>query len=202
MKVFSFVLSAGLAFCLLFMSIPTSNVHAQGASLLEEIVVTARRREENLMEVPVSVSVLGSDLLMDPSVVDQFDLYELTPGISYDQSQDRQAARASVRGVWTRAQNPIRAKVTSFVDGVPNFRPDRFPAVCGNGACRSDARATERCLWACHILRGDQLCNQESGRRVREPGYALKFRFGQKHCSPLVPWADYGHTGLYFGCEF
>lgn len=52
-------------------------------------------------------------------MVDQFDLYELTPGISYDQSQDRQAARASVRGVWTRAQNPIRAKVTSFVDGVP-----------------------------------------------------------------------------------
>ncbi len=119
MKVFGFVLSAGLAFCLLFMSIPTSNVHAQGAALLEEIVVTARRREENLMEVPVSVSVLGSDLLMDPSVVDQFDLYELTPGISYDQSQDRQVARASVRGVWTRAQNPIRAKVTSFVDGVP-----------------------------------------------------------------------------------
>jgi hypothetical protein len=56
MKVFGFVLSAGLAFCLLFMSIPTSSVHAQGASLLEEIVVTARRREENLMEVPVSSS--------------------------------------------------------------------------------------------------------------------------------------------------
>ena len=119
MKIFDFVLSAGLTFCLLFISMPISNVHAQGANALEEIVVTARRREENLMEVPVSVSVLNSDLLMDPSVVDQFDLYELTPGISYDQSQDRQAARASVRGVWTRAQNPIRAKVTSFIDGVP-----------------------------------------------------------------------------------
>jgi len=119
MRAFSFASPVGLVLGFLFLSVPTSNVHAQGANALEEIVVTARRREENLMEVPVSVSVLSGDLLMDPSVVDQFDLYELTPGISYDQAQDRQGARASVRGVWTRAQNPIRAKVTSFIDGVP-----------------------------------------------------------------------------------
>lgn len=89
------------------------------AVMLEEIVVTARRREENLMEVPVSISVLSSEILQDPSMVDQFDLFEMAPGLNYEQAQDRQGARASVRGVWTRAQNPVRAKVTSFIDGVP-----------------------------------------------------------------------------------
>ncbi|MGE4658414.1 MAG: TonB-dependent receptor plug domain-containing protein, partial [Gammaproteobacteria bacterium] len=115
MKILSFILSIGLVVGLVG-NFPQA---ALGQNVLEEIIVTARKREENLMEVPVSVSVLSSDLLMDSSVIDQFDLYELTPGISYDQSQDRQGARASVRGVWTRAQNPVRAKVTSFIDGVP-----------------------------------------------------------------------------------
>ena len=49
------------------------------AVMLEEIVVTARRREENLMEVPVSISVLSSEILQDPSMVDQFDLFEMAP---------------------------------------------------------------------------------------------------------------------------
>ena len=82
-------------------------------------MVTARKREENLLEVPVSISVLSGDLIQAAGVLDQYDLYELTPGISYDQAHDRQGVRASVRGVQSDAQNPIRAKVTSFIDGVP-----------------------------------------------------------------------------------
>ena len=86
---------------------------------LEEIVVTARKREENLQDVPVSISVLTGDLIQEAGILDQYDLYELTPGISYDQAHDRQGVRASVRGVQSNAQNPIRAKVTSFIDGIP-----------------------------------------------------------------------------------
>ena len=86
---------------------------------LEEIVVTARKREENLQDVPVSISVLTGDLIQEAGILNQYDLYELTPGISYDQAHDRQGVRASVRGVQSNAQNPIRAKVTSFIDGIP-----------------------------------------------------------------------------------
>ena len=43
----------------------------------------------------------------------------MTPGISFDQVQDRQGSRPSVRGVQSQAQNPVRQKVTSFIDGVP-----------------------------------------------------------------------------------
>jgi len=99
---------------------PAGEAQAQDlGNLLEEIVVTARKREENLQDVPVSISVISGDLITEAGILDQYDLFELTPGISYEQAHDRQGARSSVRGVHTDAQNPIRAKVTSFIDGIP-----------------------------------------------------------------------------------
>ncbi len=112
----NYLLFAALAGSLVIVGAPAS---AQQGALLEEIVVTARKREENLQDVPVSISVISGDLIREAGFLDQYDLYELVPGISYDQSHDRQGVRASVRGVGTAAQNPIRAKLTSFIDGVP-----------------------------------------------------------------------------------
>ena len=113
----------GIAFgaSLLFPLAPTVTFGQDFEDVLafEEIVVTARKREENLREVPVSISVHDAGQIQAAGILNQFDLYESTPGISFDQAQDRQGARASVRGVQSNAQNPIRAKITSFVDGIP-----------------------------------------------------------------------------------
>lgn len=91
----------------------------QADALLEEIVVTARKREESLQDVPVSISVLNSDMLVESGIRDAYDLFDMTPGINWEQAQDRQGSRPSVRGVQTAAQNPVRQKVTSFLDGMP-----------------------------------------------------------------------------------
>ncbi len=92
---------------------------AQQEFLLEEVVVTARKREESLQDVPVSISVLNSDMLVESGIRDAYDLFDMTPGINWEQAQDRQGSRPSVRGVQTAAQNPVRQKVTSFLDGMP-----------------------------------------------------------------------------------
>jgi len=89
------------------------------AVVLEEIIVTARKREENLRDVPVSISVIDDTFIKNAGILDQFDLFENVPGIQYNQDHDRQGVRAAVRGVQSNAQNPIRAKVTSFIDGIP-----------------------------------------------------------------------------------
>lgn len=96
-------------------------IHAQSqeGALIEEIVVTARLREESLQDVPVSISVLSADLIAEAGIADAFDLFELTPGITYDERQDRNASMASVRGVQTNAIAPTRQKVNSFLDGMP-----------------------------------------------------------------------------------
>lgn len=87
--------------------------------LLEEIVVTARKREESLQDIPVSITALSSNFIAEAGVEDMYDLFENTPGISWEQSQDRQGSRPTVRGVQTAAQAPSRQKMTSFLDGMP-----------------------------------------------------------------------------------
>ena len=56
--------------------VPPEPVHGQQAvSLLEEIVVTARRREESLKDVPVAITALSGDYLAEAGVLDQYGLF-------------------------------------------------------------------------------------------------------------------------------
>ena len=55
---------------------------AQGVSL-EEIVVTARKREENIYEIPVSVSALSQEQLDRAGIGDFHELSKLVPGLDF-----------------------------------------------------------------------------------------------------------------------
>lgn len=92
---------------------------AQDTLGLEEIVVTARRREENLQDVPVAISVVSDNFIAEAGILDQYDLFAETPGIQYEQSRERVGARPSVRGVATPVQAPLQQKVSTFIDGMP-----------------------------------------------------------------------------------
>ncbi len=66
---------------------------------LEEITVTARKREENLMEIPVSVSVVTSEVIQDSNLLSVNDIAAVTPGFKVNNAFGRQADRPVVRGV-------------------------------------------------------------------------------------------------------
>ena len=53
-----------------------------GASVLEEVVVTARRREEYLQEIPDSVTVFGETAIERAGIRDVTDVSALTPNLS------------------------------------------------------------------------------------------------------------------------
>jgi len=88
-------------------------------NVLEEVLVTARKREESLKDVPVSISVVSSDFINESGIRDQYDLFQLTPGINYGEERDRNGSRPGVRGVQAQNQNPLRQKVSVFIDGMP-----------------------------------------------------------------------------------
>jgi iron complex outermembrane recepter protein len=96
-----------------------SPAQAQQGLALEEIVVTARKREENMMEVPVSISVVDAGLIREAGIIDARDLFELTPGLDFDTNGDRNNATPSVRGIQSTATATTRQKVMSFMDGMP-----------------------------------------------------------------------------------
>jgi iron complex outermembrane recepter protein len=70
---------------------------------LEEIVVTARRRQETLQDVPESVTAFTQQALTDRSITSSFDLNKVVPGLTvYADSGNPALPDFSIRG---RGQN-------------------------------------------------------------------------------------------------
>jgi|GEM_PF-732566 outer membrane receptor protein involved in Fe transport len=86
---------------------------------LDEIVITGRNRDETLQDIPVSTSVISETLLEDAGITTLHDLFEMVPGLHFDEEEDRLAALPSIRGVQANDTAPNRTKVTSFIDGIP-----------------------------------------------------------------------------------
>lgn len=109
------------------LSFANTTLHAQAvsagsvAATLEEVVVTARRREESLLEVPVAVSVLSGDLITAANVVQVDDIYNLTPGADFTRATngERAGARPAIRGVQGGTGIAVSQKVSAFLDGMP-----------------------------------------------------------------------------------
>jgi outer membrane receptor protein involved in Fe transport len=67
---------------------------------LQEIVVTATRREESISKVPISITALNQDTLDEKGIRDITELVRFTPGVSIDTSGTNQI---SIRGISSSA---------------------------------------------------------------------------------------------------
>src|ERR1700733_7046544 len=66
------------------------------AGALEEVVVTATRREENISRVPISITAINQEALNQKGIEDFGDIARFTPGVAFDTSQTNQIA---IRGI-------------------------------------------------------------------------------------------------------
>jgi len=66
------------------------------AVALEEIVVTATRREESISRVPISITALSQEMIDQKGIRDFSDVARYTPGVAFDNSQTNQI---SIRGI-------------------------------------------------------------------------------------------------------
>lgn len=110
--------SVSMATIALLASVPamaqTAPAPAADEATTGEIIVTAQRRSENVMKVPVSVTVIGADALAKNGVTDLASVTRLAP--SLQAGQDNQF---SIRGVGTATfANTIESSVTQMVDDV------------------------------------------------------------------------------------
>ncbi|MDJ0657272.1 MAG: TonB-dependent receptor plug domain-containing protein, partial [Xanthomonadales bacterium] len=91
-------------------------------SQLEEIVVTAEKREESLQTVPISIAAISGDTLSDLAIDDLMDLYVQTPGLSFSRAGGE--AQVYIRGIGTDAFGvTIDPSVAIHLDGVYLGRP-------------------------------------------------------------------------------
>ncbi len=92
---------------------------------LEEIVVTAQRRQESLQDVPISVVALSAEALADRGILDTQALPEIVPSVQYVSSGP--SSIFFVRGVGNSNAGVGEEGANAFyVDGV--YMPDLFQA--------------------------------------------------------------------------
>ena len=90
---------------------------------LEEVVVTATKREQTLQDVPVAVSVTSAQTIQQTAIRDVLDLQSVVPSLRVSQLQTSTQTNFIIRGFGNGANNPgIESSVGVFVDGVYRSR--------------------------------------------------------------------------------
>ncbi|MEO8224402.1 MAG: TonB-dependent receptor, partial [Gammaproteobacteria bacterium] len=80
-----------------------------------EVIVTTRKREENLQDVPIAVSVLGAEQIERQGITDLNDVAQLTPSVQFDTAFGPQDTRVTIRGL---SNTRGRSNVAFLVDGI------------------------------------------------------------------------------------
>ena len=95
-----------------------ANPAASGYAV-EDLIVTARKREENVLEVPVAITSLSGLRLEAAGITSLEGLMSQVPGLVYVERQDRNSATPGIRGIRSTEIANNRQKVTTFYDGMP-----------------------------------------------------------------------------------
>ncbi len=91
------------------------------AGKLDEIVVTAQKREQNLQDVPLAISAISADKVATLGIKDARDLSGLAPNVTVVQGTiNSNAAVISIRGISTSAQETFGIDTANalYVDGI------------------------------------------------------------------------------------
>lgn len=120
----------GLSVVLSLASPPAAAAAEQAvtAATPDEITVTSRRREENLQDVPLAISVVAGELLDNTGTVNTQSLASLVPTLYYNSANPRNTAY-TIRGLGSNtlsvsaANDGIEPGVGFYVDGVYHGRP-------------------------------------------------------------------------------
>jgi len=87
---------------------------------LQEVVITAQRRSENLQTVPIAATAIGGDQLESKAVVRLEDLQNISPGLSITGAGLTQSV--NIRGIGLASGSPAVANgVATYIDGL--FQP-------------------------------------------------------------------------------
>lgn len=123
-------IATGIVLCAgAFSSVRAAEGAATASDQIEEVTVTAQRREESAQKAPIAISVVSAQDLIDAGVSAQEDLTRLVPALSIYQG-GQGSTQASIRGVGNLAGNTFAEQAIAFsFDGVYIARGE---AIAGN----------------------------------------------------------------------
>ena len=102
----------------------TVDVALTVGGLAQEVTVTARRRDELSLDVPVAVNTFTADVIEAAGIDRPQDFIALTPNMSLVQTQNQGTSFVTVRGI-SQARNS-EPSVAVLIDGVQMANPSQF----------------------------------------------------------------------------
>ena len=96
---------------------PQADTAAGTAPVASDILVTARRREERLQDVPIAVTAISGDAIKQQQLVVVRDVAAYTPGLNIN-SDSVGRAFVSIRGIGTTLIDTVQPGVGIFIDGI------------------------------------------------------------------------------------
>jgi iron complex outermembrane recepter protein len=155
----------GLA-VLVLAPLPTQDARAQATSVtdegLEEILVTARKRDEALIDVPVAVNAFSADEIASAGITRPQDFIALTPNMTMIQTQNQGTSFIVVRGI-SQARNS-EPSVAVLIDGVLMANPSQFNQELYDIASIEVLKGPQGALYGRNAIGGAVIIN------TREPG--------------------------------
>lgn len=106
----------------------TSAIAQTDSRVLEEIVVTATKREKSVQDIPISVGVVTGEFINNFDIRDMSDVQNYVPGLQVQQTFGSWAVR--IRGLGSGITN------LAFDSSVPIYIDDVY---CGRGKCMESA---------------------------------------------------------------
>ena len=108
------------------MLLQVQQANAQSASaqaLLEEVVVTARRREESLQDLPLSIAALSADAMQAQGIMSIDQVGDFVPNVTLKSSERKNNTRIYIRGIGGGHPDPVFVFGSGmYIDGhyIPN----------------------------------------------------------------------------------
>lgn len=90
---------------------------ADSSNQLDEITVTARKTSENLQQVPIAITALGSDTLAKANAQTVRDIATLTPGLTISGDGSGRGNQPSIRGLSFTGDSSSEGNVAVMLDG-------------------------------------------------------------------------------------
>jgi outer membrane receptor protein involved in Fe transport len=143
---------------------------------LAEVVVTARKREESLQDVPLSITAFTAETLEQRGIESVFDVARITPNLSFNRTFGRSFDRPVIRGM----SQILGARTVSFVvDGI-------YIAGSLSGTDLDDVETLE-------VLKGPQAANYGRGSLAGVIAYRTKRPTSEWTGRAAVTAGDYGY---------
>ena len=163
---------------LLTVALQLVGVAASAAPVLEEVMVSAQKRSQGLQDVPVAITALSAENLIDQNIYDIVDLERAVPSLKIFPGYNRaNGTPVIIRGMGTLAAQPaFEGSVGTYVDGVYRSRPGMLLSSMLDIGKIEILRGPQGTLFGKNTTAGALTMN--SSEPEDEPGYGAELTLG------------------------